>query len=292
MSNINVPLQLFFNILIISGIYSLVATGYTLIQGILKFINFQHGIIVALGGYTAYFLNTSLGLNLFISAFISFLVGAIIGMTLEYLIYRPLRRKPETTLLMISLGASIILSNLLLIFVGPWIRTYNIEVSKGWNIYGAYITSNEVLILVISVSLLICLHLLTTRTKVGKAMRALSDNLDVAAILGIDANKIISLTFGLSSGLAAFAGVLIGIELNLTPYMGSPIIIKIFTAAVLGGIGHIAGSIFGSFIIASAEVLGSWFFTPYYKDAFSYIILIIVLLVRPQGLFGERQKYE
>lgn len=284
-----VIVQLLINIIVASSMYALVATGYTLIQGVLKFINFQHGTTVALGAFAVYFFYVQLSIDFFVSSILSIFLVGMTGALIERIAYKPLRKADPMNPLITSLGVAFFLQSIILIIWGPWVKTYGFPVERAFIFFGANITRIQVYIILASVSLLISLHLFVTKTKMGKAMRAVADNLDVASILGINTHRVITYVFILASSLGAMSGILIGCTQPLLPTMGIPIVIKTIAAAILGGIGNIVGAIVGSVVIAAAEVFGSWLLTPGYKDAFAYAILIIILLVRPTGLFGEKQ---
>ena len=188
--------------------------------------------------------------------------------------------------LLVSLGLTYILQSVILFIWGPAYQSFDVP-TRPVMIGGAVITTNEILMVVLSLVALLALDLFLRKSKLGIAMRALSDNLDAAAIMGIDTDRLISGIFVLASGLAALAGVLIGLEFYIQPTMGFPIIIRTLAAVTLGGIGNIQGAIVGSYVIALVENLGVWFFSPAYRDAYPYVILILALVLRARGLFGR-----
>jgi branched-chain amino acid transport system permease protein len=280
-------LQLMINIVAAGGAYALVAAGYTIVHSTLKFINFQHGYMVALGGYLTYALAIDARLNFVLSAVVAIMMVAAVGVMIEKIGYKPLRKASRLTPLLVSLGLTYVLQSVILLLWGPAYQSYNIF-STPLIIHGAVITSNEVIMILSSLVALLGLDLFLKRTKLGIAMRAVSDNLEAASIMGINTDRVISAIFAIASGLAALAGVLIGLEFYIQPTMGFPIIIRTLAAVTLGGIGNIAGAIVGSYVIALAENLGVWFVSPAYRDAYPYLILILALLLRSSALLGAR----
>jgi branched-chain amino acid transport system permease protein len=283
--------QLIANGIIAGGIYALVALGYTMVYGILKFINFAHGEIFMMGAYVAWTLSILLGFNIIVATVIAMLVAALLGFVIEKIAYKPLRHAGRLAPLITAIGMSLFLQALALLIFGSQIRTFKTgTVEAGMPILGAVVTKLQLVIIGISIGLMIALHLFIKYTKIGKAMRAVADNPETASIIGIDVNKIISAVFIIGSSLAAVAGVLVALEQNLQPTMGVTIGIKAFTAAVVGGIGNIYGALLGGFLIGLAENIGIWFIPSGYKDAIAFIILIIFLLFKPSGIFGAKQE--
>jgi len=286
MNTSTIVIQLAINIVAAGGAYALVAAGYTIVHSTLKFINFQHGYMVALGGYVTYALAVNAKLNFILSAVIAILVVAASGIVMERVAYRPLRRASRMAPLLVSLGLTYVLQSIVLFIWGPAYQSFDVP-TQPVMIGGAVITTNEILMVVLSLVALLALDLFLRKSKLGIAMRALSDNLDAAAIMGIDTDRLISGIFVLASGLAALAGILIGLEFYIQPTMGFPIIIRTLAAVTLGGIGNIQGAIVGSYVIALVENLGVWFFSPAYRDAYPYLILILALVLRARGLLGR-----
>ncbi len=285
--------QLIANGIIAGGIYSLVALGYTMVYGILKFINFAHGEIFMIGAYIAWLFNVMFGVNIIIALLISMIGCAILGFLIEKVAYKPLRQSHKIVPLITAIGVSLFLQSLALIFFGADIKTFRTgTVEKGLNIFGATITKLQIAIIIVSLILMFLLHLFVKYSKTGKAIRAVSDNPELASTIGININKVISTVFIIGSMLAAVAGVLIGMEQNLQPTMGVSIGIKAFTAAVVGGIGNIYGALLGGFLIGLIENIGIWFIPSGYKDAIAFLVLLIMLFFRPQGLFGKIEAAE
>jgi branched-chain amino acid transport system permease protein len=284
--------QLLINGLIAGAIYSLVASGFSLIYSICKFVHFAHGVVITLSGYFLYFLFSKLGLNFWLSVFLSVIFASLLGFLTDKVVYKQLRKRKasNTILLMASVAILIFFESLILILFGADVKTIGyIKISKGIEIFNAIITPLQIVIIIVSLILLILLFLFMKKTKLGKAMRAVSDNKDVAEALGISAEKIYSWSFIIGSAIAGIAGILVGLEQNLEPTMGTNLMIKGFTAAIIGGIGSVPGSILGSFLLGLVENFGIWFLPSGYKDAIAFIILFIFLLFRPQGILGIKK---
>jgi branched-chain amino acid transport system permease protein len=284
--------QLLINGLIAGAIYSLVSSGFSLIYSICKFVHFAHGAVIALSAYFLYFLFSKIGLNFWISIILSVIFASITGFSINQIVYKQLRkRKASNTILLIaSVALLIFFESLILILFGADVKTIGyIKISKGIEIFNAIITPLQIVIIIVSIILLISLFLFMKKTKLGKAMRAVSDNKDVAEVLGISAEKIYSWSFIIGSIIAGIAGILVGLEQNLEPTMGTKLMIKGFTGAVIGGIDSVPGSILGSFLLGLAENFGIWFLPSGYKDAIAFIILFIFLLFKPQGILGIKK---
>lgn len=280
--------QLLVNGLIAGGTYALAAIGYSMVYSILKFINFAHGSIAMVGAYITFFLAIqSLHLPLPAAFFLSMLFTALLGISVERIAYRPLRRAPKLATLTTAIAVSFVLDAAVMILMGADIKTFSLPVMQGYSIGPVLITPVQIIIIGASLFFMLLLYILLTRTKLGKAIRAVADDPSLAEASGINANVVIAAVFGIGSALAAAAGSLIGLDTNLQPTMGFLITIKAFAAVVLGGLGSVYGAIVGGFIIGIVENLGVWVIPPVWKDTIAYGILILVLFVRPAGLFGS-----
>jgi branched-subunit amino acid ABC-type transport system permease component len=282
--------QLIANGIIAGAIYALVASGFSLIYNVTKFMHFAHGAVLALGAYFFYTL-ASLKLAFPVAVLLTIILTCIAGEIINRLVYRPLRaRKASTAVMLIgSLAAMIFLNAVILAVWGADIKTISKGVGKPvFEIAGALITSTQAVIMITSIVLLLTLWWLMTKTKLGKAIRALADNKDVAQTVGINPEKTYSITFIIGSTLAAISGILIGIEQNLHPTMGTPLILKGFTGAVIGGMLSVPGAVLGSLLLGLVENIGIWWLPSGYKDAIAFAILFIFLLFRPQGLLGKK----
>jgi branched-chain amino acid transport system permease protein len=284
--------QLLINGLIAGAIYSLVSSGFSLIYSVCKFVHFAHGVVITLSGYFFYFLFSRLGLNFWLSVILSIIFASLLGFLTDKVVYKQLRKRKasNTILLMASVALLIFFESLILLLFGADVKTIGyIKISKGIEIFNAIITPLQIVIIIVSIILLILLFLFMKKTKLGKAMRAVADNKDVAEVVGISAEKIYSWSFIIGSLIAGIAGILVGLEQNLEPTMGTNLMIKGFTAAIIGGIDSVPGSILGSFLLGLVENFGIWFLPSGYKDAIAFIILFIFLLFRPQGILGIKK---
>ena len=284
--------QLFANGLIAGAMYSLVALGFSLIYSTCNFVNFAHGAIVASSAYFLYFLFSMLGLNFWLSAILTLIFAGFLGYFLNLIVFRVLRKRKAKglILLMASFALLIILESLILIFFGADVKTIGyIQASRGMDILGAVITPLQVAIIIVSFFLLAVFFFFMKKSKIGKAMRAVSDNKDVAEIVGISSEKIYQWSFIIGSVIAGVGGILVGLEQNLEPTMGTSLIIKGFTAAIIGGIGSPVGAVLGSFLLGFSENFGIWYLPSGYKDAIAFVILFIFLLFMPRGILGKKK---
>ncbi len=281
---------------IIAGcIYALIALGFAVIYRTVKFFNFAHGIVYAVGAYIAYSLIISLGLNPIVSFFLTVFLTGVIGVLIDRLVYRLLRKRkaPNLVFLIASFGVFIFIQNLLQLIYGAQILTIRIgPVKEGHHVFGAVITDTQILILATSVALCLGLWLFIKKTKLGKAMRAVADDPLAASIVGINPERIILAAFAIGSALAGAAGILISLETNIEPTMGMNAILKGIIASIIGGIGSIPGAMFGGLFLGIAENLGIWKISAGWKDCIAFIILIVFLLVRPGGIMGIKPKGE
>ena len=273
----------------LGSIYALIALGYTMIYGIIKLINFAHGDIYMVGAYLGFFAVTQLQLSIFPALLISMAITACLGMIVERLAYKPLRHAPRISILITAIGVSFFLEYTTMYFVTPTPRTFPTVIENvSFNIAGFIINGQQLLILSITMILMAILTYIVQKTKLGKAMRAASFDTETAQLMGIDSDRIISLTFCIGSALAAAAGVLVGVYYNtIDPLMGIMPGLKAFVAAVLGGIGILPGAVVGGIILGVIEALVSGFLSSTFRDAAAFAILILVLLIKPSGLFGK-----
>ncbi|AIF54053.1 branched-chain amino acid ABC transporter permease [Pelosinus sp. UFO1] len=282
-------IQQLINGISLGSIYALIALGYTMVYGIIKLINFAHGDIYMVGAYVAFFATTALKLSFFPALLVSMVVAAVVGMTIERLAYRPLRKAPKIAILITAIGVSLLLEYGGMLLVTPQPRTFPaLFESQVFNFGNIVVNSQQVIILAISVVLMIILTYVVQRTKIGKAMRAVSFDTDAARLMGIDVDRVISITFAIGSALAAAAGMLVGVYYNsIDPLMGIMPGLKAFVAAVLGGIGVIPGAMLGGIIMGIIEAMVSGFISSTFRDAAAFAILIIILLFKPSGLLGK-----
>ncbi|KPU44069.1 high-affinity branched-chain amino acid transport system permease protein LivH [Oxobacter pfennigii] len=283
-------LQQTINGIALGSVYALIALGYTMVYGIVQLINFAHGDIYMVGAYAAFFAAGALKLPFLPVLLIAMATSAILGLTIEKLAYRPIRTAPKVTNLITAIGVSLLIENLVRIFIGPNPRSFP-ELIKVQiiNIGSLQINNLQIVVFSVSVILMLILQFIVHKTKVGKAMRAVSQDKDAAKLMGINIDRTISYTFAIGSSLAAVAGVLVGIVYQrIDPLMGVMSGLKAFIAAVLGGIGIIPGAMAGGFLMGIAETLTKGYISTQLSDAIAFAILIIILLVKPSGLMGKK----
>ena len=285
-------LQQLINGLSVGSIYALIALGYTMVYGIIKLINFAHGEVCMIGAYIGFVCMTYFGLGIVESLLIAMILAAMLGVIIEKIAYKPLRNATRIAALITAIGVSFLLQNIMIRFFGISVKTYPIRVSNQPILLGnVRITVPQIYIFTITIILMILLQFIVKRTKIGRAMRAVSTDSDAAKLMGINVNRTISFTFAIGSALAAAAGILVGVYYNsINPLMGTTRGIKAFVAAVFGGIGSIPGAMLGGFSIGIIESLVGAYGSTLYRDAVVYAILILVLIIRPSGLLGKSQK--
>ncbi len=292
-------LQQLTNGLAVGSIYALIALGYTMVYGVLKLINFAHGDLFTIGAYLGMTLLASFALHETIGPLMGRVVVAlmvmglvaILGAILERTAYRPLRESPRLSAVVSALGASIFLQNAVMLIYGARFQVYPEELIPEASIdfFGLYIPAVRIIVLVVSIALMAALYAFIQRTRIGTAIRAAAIDQDAARLMGIDVNRVILLVFLIGPALGGAAGLLVGLQygqINFT--MGWTYGMKAFTAAILGGIGNIPGAMLGGLILGVIEALGSAYISIAWKDAISFFVLILILIVRPTGLLGER----
>jgi len=291
-------LQQLVNGISLGSIYALIALGYTMVYGVLRLINFAHGDVYMLGAYVGYYLSRRLKgdepslVGALLVMLGAMLACAIIGVVIERFAYRPVRRAARLTLLITAIGVSLFIENAAQLVFGPDPKFFpSLAPRADFLVGGVRLTSEQLTVIAVSFILMIMLRFFILKTRTGKAMRAVSFNLDAAKLMGISTDKIIAITFALGSALAAAAGVLIGMQIpKIDPLMGIIYGLKAFVAAVLGGIGNVPGAVLGGLLIGASEVMVVGYLSSTYRDAIAFGILILVLLLRPQGILGRAQK--
>ncbi len=294
MESTNIFLQQLVNGVSLGSIYALIALGYTMVYGIVMLINFAHGDILMVGAYSAFFVLTAFGANpwsLSLAFLFAMIVCALLGICIERFAYRPLRGAPRLNSLITAIAVSLILQNgaRILPFIGPNPRQFPTMKTVSIS-FGAFSISNiQLIVIVLSAVLMIVLNYIINHTKTGKAMRAVSFDLKAASLMGISVNRTIAFTFALGSILAAAGGVLYASAYpQIDPTMGTMPGLKAFVAAVLGGIGSVPGAMLGGFILGIAETMTKGFLSSQFAEAFSFSILIVILLVKPTGIMGKK----
>ncbi|WVN41480.1 branched-chain amino acid ABC transporter permease [beta proteobacterium MWH-UniP1] len=300
-------IQQLINGLVLGSVYALVALGYTMVYGILQLINFAHGEVLMVGAMVALTVLGLLGtfvpglplvIQLLIATLVAIPVCMLLSAAIERIAYRPLRQAPRLAPLITAIGVSIVLQTMAMIIWSPNPRVFpDLLSTSAFEIGGALLAPKQVLILVVAAIAMTGLLILIHKTRLGRAMRAVSENPKIASLMGVNPDRIISATFMLGAALAAIAGVLVAMNYNITHFtMGFMLGLKAFTAAVLGGIGNLAGAVAGGLLLGIIESLGAGyigdltggFLGSHYQDIFAFAVLILVLVVRPSGLLGER----
>lgn len=282
-------LQLLINSLIIGSVYSLVAVGFSLIYSTNRFMHFAHGATVVIGGYSLFSFFTLLHVPIIFAVFFTLMLASLAGYGMHYCIYRPLQKKNSSTviLLIASIALLILIENIILILFGADVKTIGlITTAKGTELGNAVITPLQIALIVISLFLLLVLYVFMNRTVIGRNLRAVADNKELAAIMGLNTARLMAFSFILGSFLAGAAGILIALEQNLDPTMGTGLMVKGFSGAVIGGISSVPGSILGSYVVGVAENVGSWWLPSGFKDGITFLLLFLFLLFRPKGILG------
>lgn len=291
-------LQHVVNALSLGSLYALIAIGYTMVYGILRLINFAHGDVFMLAGYFAFYLVASFLLPWWVSFAVAIALTALLGIALERVAYRPLRSSPRISIMISAIGASFLIENVATVIFGgrqkgfPVPEFFSKLLHFGPKENEITVIGVSIVIPIVTAILLFILLWIVNKTKTGMAMRAVSTDLDAARLQAIDVNKIISFTFGAGSFMAAIGGILWSLKYpQLNPTMGIMPGLKCFIAAVLGGIGNISGAVLGGFVLGTLEIMIIAFLPTLtgYRDAFAFIVLILVLLFKPAGLLGKHQ---
>jgi len=287
-------LQHLTNALSLGSLYALIAIGYTMVYGILRLINFAHGDVFMLGAYFAFYLVTLLLLPWWVAFLVAIAFTAMLGIGLERVAYKPLRDSPKISIMISAIGASFLIENLATVVFGGRPKGFVVPdmFARVLHFGSVSVVSISVMIPIFTFALLALLLWIVNKTKTGMAMRAVSTDLDAARLQAIDVNRVVSFTFGLGSLLAAFGGILWSLKYpQLNPTMGIMPGLKCFIAAVLGGIGNIMGAVLGGFLLGLLEILIIAFLPDLtgYRDAFAFVALILVLLIKPSGLLGKNQ---
>ena len=275
----------------LGSVYAIIALGYTMVYGIAKMLNFAHGDVIMIGAYVSFCAMQYMGLPAILSVVLAMAVCTVLGIVIEGLAYKPLRQAPSLAVLITAIGVSYFLQNLALLIWGSTPKSFSSVVSIGsiTLLEGQLVISGETIVTILAnILIMIALTQFTSRTKFGKAMRAVSEDKGAAELMGINVNATISMTFAIGSALAAIAGVLLcSAYPPLQPTTGSMPGIKAFTAAVFGGIGSIPGAMIGGVLLGVIEILGKAYVSTELGDALVFAVLILVLLVKPTGLLGK-----
>lgn len=276
----------------LGSIYAVIALGYTLVYGIAKMLNFAHGDVIMVGGYVVFTAMVTNNLNPWISVLIAIVACTVLGITIEKVAYKPLRKATGLSVLITAIGVSYFLQNMALLIFGekPVTFTSVINIPKISLFDGKVVIKGETTAaIIVSILIVVCLSLFINHTQKGRAMLAVSEDKDAAQLMGINVNSTISLTFAIGSGLAAVAGVLLCSSYpTLSNTTGAMPGIKAFVAAVFGGIGSIPGAMIGGILIGVIEILGRAYISPQLADAIVFAVLILVLMIKPTGILGKK----
>lgn len=280
------------NGLSLGSVYAIIALGYTMVYGIAKMLNFAHGDVIMVGGFIIYIFTSGLGLNPILAVLISIVLCTALGITIEKIAYKPLRKASSLAVLITAIGVSYFLQNLALLVFGSDTKLFTsvVKISAIQIAGGQIVITGETIITIIACFIIMtALTLFIKKTKAGQAMLAVSEDKEAAELMGVNVNATISLTFAIGSGLAAIAGALLcSAYPTLNPYTGSMPGIKAFVAAVFGGIGSIPGALIGGLLLGIIENLSKAYISSQMADAIVFSVLIIVLLVKPTGLLGKK----
>ncbi len=298
-SNVSELPQHLLNGIALGAVYALIALGYTMVFGVLKLINFAHGDVFMVGAYLAYYVARAFGftehptvLGALVTLLIASAGAALLGVVIERFAYRPLRRAPRINALITAIGVSMLLQYTGQLVFGPDPKFFAsvLPESELTLPFGLVMSSVQLIVLIAAFALMWALDFIVQKTRFGLALRALSQDFDAAALMGIPVNRTISITFAVSAALAAAAGLMVGLTYpKIDPLMGNLSGLKAFVAAVLGGIGNIRGAALGGLILGLSEELMAGYGSSTYRDALAFVILIVILLVKPSGLFGKNE---
>jgi branched-chain amino acid transport system permease protein len=283
--------QLIINSLIAGSIYSLLALGFNFIYGPTRFFNLAHGAVSALAGYVVFSLLSDVHLNLILAVLLGIVAAGALGWLIDWTIYRPLRRREASgmVLLVASLGVMTILESGLALCYGSHFRSFGDYVTTtSCQALGGSVTSIQLIIFICALLAALGLHLLLRRTGFGKAVRAITDDVEVARMIGIRTDRVIGQTFLLGSAVGGLAGILVSFDIGLEPTMGMNLLLKAAIASIIGGVGSMPGAVVGGFLLGAAENFGIWRISSEWKEAIAFGLLIIFLLWRPQGIVQRR----
>ncbi|MDM7944543.1 MAG: branched-chain amino acid ABC transporter permease [Hydrogenophaga sp.] len=281
-------LQQVLNGLAIGSVYTLVALGLTVVFGILGIAHFAHGSLAMFGGYLTFVFSTTMGMPFFAAIALAMPVGAIMGMLIERLAYRPVRDAPHINAFIIALGLTMMLEGGNLLMFGADQVIIQTPYQQVFEFGGLFVSQLRLVVFITAVSLVALVTVLLLKTKTGKSVRAVAQNRHAAVLMGVNVNFVSSVVFAISSALGVAAGALIGALLALAPGVGESFAVKGFAVLILGGLGSLPGAILGGLVLGVSESLAAGFLSSAYKDVISFLVMILVLLVMPQGLLGKK----
>jgi len=274
--------------LAIGAVYTLIALGLTVVFGILGIAHFAHGSVAMFGGYLTFVFSERLGLPFFAAMGLAMLVGAVLGLLIERLAYRPVRDAPHINAFIIALGLTMMIEGMNLLLFGADQVVIQTPYRGVFNVGGIAIAQLRVLVILTACVLIGIIALLISRTKTGKSIRAVAQNRQAAVLMGVNVSMVSLVVFAISSALGVSAGALIGALLAIAPGVGEGLAVKGFAVLILGGLGSIPGAIVGGLILGVSEAMAAGFISSAYKDVIAFLVMIVVLLFRPEGLLGKR----
>lgn len=283
--------QIILNSIIAGAIYAMIALGFTLIYRTAKFFDIGYGALIAVGGYVTFLLGVQLDLPMWLAIVIGTVGSGIVGVLINIVVYQPLRKRQASNMVMLvaSLGVFIMLQALLAIIFTSQFQTLGVAgEQKVFEVAGAFITSTQVIILIIGIVVMTGLSLVIKYTMFGKKVKAIGDDIEVSKIVGINTTRVMNGVFFIGSAIAGLGGILVGFDTGIEPTMGMALLLKGVVAAIIGGIGSFPGAVLGAFLLGLVENIGVWQLSGEWKDAIAFVLLIIFLLVRPRGILGKK----
>ena len=280
-------IQQVINGIAIGGVYVLIALGLTTVFGILGIAHFAHGSISMFGGYLTFFLVVMQGFPVVVAILVALVVGLLLGVVIEFLAYRPVRKASHINAFIVALGLTMMVEGLNLHFFGHEQVVIPTNLSQVFNIGGVTIPELRLYVILAAAFLIIAMTLFVEKTKTGQAIRAVAENRDAAILMGVNVNTIPLVVFSISTALGVAAGVMVGSLFAIAPGIGEGLVVKGFAVLILGGLGSIPGAIIGGLVLGITEALAAGFISSAYKDVIAFVVMILVLLFRPEGLMGK-----